>query len=105
MQAFIGKINFLRRFISSLDELLRLLTNMLRKDSSIDWTIKAKQSFEEIKMALTRTPVLSSPKFDRDFIIFSFASEHTIAAVLLQKDDQGCEKPIAFSIKHLEMHL
>jgi len=28
LQAFIGKINFLRRFISSLAELLRLLTNM-----------------------------------------------------------------------------
>ena len=99
LQAFIGKINFLRRFISSLAELLRLLTNMLRKDSSIDWTVEAKQSFEEIKMALTKTPVLTSPKFDRDFIIFSFASEHTVAAVLLQKDDQGCEKPIAFFSK------
>lgn len=52
-------------------------------------------------MALTRTPVLTSPQFDRDFIIFSFASEHTIAAVLLQKDDQGCEKPIAFFSKAL----
>lgn len=101
LQAFIGKINFLRRFISSLAELLRVLTNMLKKDSSIDWTVEAKQSFEEIKMALTRTPVLTSPKFDRDFIIFSFASEHTVAAVLLQKDDQGCEKPIAFFSKAL----
>jgi len=101
LQAFIGKINFLRRFISSLAELLRLLTNMLKKDSSINWTVEAKQSFEEIKMALTRTPVLTSPKFDRDFIIFSFASEHTVAAVLLQKDDQGCEKPIAFFSKAL----
>jgi len=45
---------------------------------------------------LTQTPVLTSRQFDRDFIIFSFASEHTIAAVLLQKDDQGNEKPIAF---------
>ena len=74
---------------------------MLKKDSSIKWIAEAKQSFEEIKMALTRTPVLTSPQFDRDFIIFSFASEHTIVAVLLQKDDQGCEKPIAFFSKTL----
>jgi len=53
-------------------------------------------------MALTRTPVLTSPQFDRDFIIFSFASEHTIATVLLQKDDQGYEKPIAFFSKALK---
>jgi len=56
---------------------------MLNKDSKVKWTIEAKQAFEEIKIALTKTPVLTSPKFDRDFIIFSFASEHTIVVVLL----------------------
>eukprot|EP00253_Pinus_taeda_P019966 PITA_19966 len=74
---------------------------MLKKDSKVKWTVEAKQAFEEIKTALTRTPVLTSPRFDRDFIIFSFASEHTIADVLLQKDDSGCEKPIAFFSKAL----
>lgn len=101
LQAFLGKINFLRRFISDLAELIRLLNNMLKKDSKVKWTLEAKQAFEEIKMALTRTPVLTSPKFDRDFIIFSFASEHTIVVVLLQKDDQGCQKPIFFFSKAL----
>ena len=70
LQDFLGKINFLRRFISSLAELIRFLNNMLRKDSSIKWTVEAKQAFEEIKMALTRTPVLTSPQFDKDFMIF-----------------------------------
>lgn len=74
---------------------------MLKKDSTIKWRVEAKQSFKEIKLVLTQTPVLTSPKFDRDFIIFSFALEHTIAIVLLQKDDQGCEKPIAFFSKSL----
>ena len=69
---------------------------MLRKDSKVKWTIEAKQAFEGIKTTLTQTPVLTSPKFDRDFIIFSFSSQHTIAAILLQKDDQGNEKPISF---------
>jgi len=101
LQAFVGKINFLRRFISNLAKLIRLLNNMLKKDSKVKWIAEAKQAFEEIKTALTRTPVLTSPRFDRDFIIFSFASEHTIATVLLEKDDQGCEKPIAFFSKAL----
>ena len=51
---------------------------------------------KDSKLALTQTPVLTSPQFDREFIIFFFASQHTIAVVLLQKDDQGNEKPIAF---------
>jgi len=104
LHAFLGKINFLRRFISDLAELIRSLNNMLKKDSTINWPIQAKQSFEEIKIALIRTLVFMSLQFDRDFIIFSFASEHTRAVVLLKKDDQGCEKPIAFLVKLLEMH-
>ena len=96
LQAFLGKINFLSRFIPNLAELIRLLNNMLKKDSKVKWTLEAKQAFESIKTALTQAPVLTSPQFDKDFIIFSFASDHTMAAVLLQKDDQGNEKPIAF---------
>ena len=37
----------------------------------------------------------------KDFYIFSFASEHTIAAVLLQKNPQGQDQPIALFIKAL----
>lgn len=33
--------------------------------------------------------------------MFSFASEHTVAVVLLQKNDQGYEQPIAFFSKAL----
>jgi len=95
LQAFLGKINFLRRFIPNLAKLIRLLSSMLKKDAKVKWSLETKQAFESIKTALTQTPVLTSPQFDKDFIIFSFASEHTIAVVLLQKDDQGNEKPIA----------
>lgn len=101
LQAFLGKINFLRRFIPNLAELIRLLNNMLKNDSKVKWTVKAKQAFEDIKIALTKTLVLTSPKFDRDFMIFSFSYEHTIATVLLQNDDQGCEEPISFFSKAL----
>jgi len=74
---------------------------MLRKDSTIKWKVEEKQSFEAIKEALTKTPVLISPDFNKDIIIFSFASEHTIVAVLLQKNNQGYEQPIVVFIKSL----
>eukprot|EP00253_Pinus_taeda_P028500 PITA_28500 len=96
IQAFLGNINFLRRFIPNLAKLVRLLSNMLKKDAKVRWSLEAKQAFESIKTALNQTPVLTRPQFDRDFIIFSFAYEHTRAVFLLQKDDQGNEKTIAF---------
>ena len=69
---------------------------MLKKDVGVKWTLLAKQSFELVKQALTQTLVLISPDFTKDFYIFSFAFEHTIAVVLLQKNELGQEKPISF---------
>jgi hypothetical protein len=45
--------------------------------------------------------MLASPYYLKDFLIFSFASEHTIAVVLLQKNEEGFEQPIAFFSKSL----
>jgi hypothetical protein len=45
--------------------------------------------------------VLVSPDYSKEFLIFSFASEYTIAAVLLQKNNEGYEQPISFFSKIL----
>ena len=39
--------------------------------------------------------------FTKDFLIFPFAYEHTVARVFLHKNDQGAEQPIAFYNKVL----
>jgi hypothetical protein len=56
---------------------------MLRKGSEIEWTGEAKKYFEDINVALIKALVLASPDYAKDFILFSFASEHTIVRVLL----------------------
>jgi hypothetical protein len=45
---------------------------------------------------------LASPDYTKEFQIFSFASEHTIKVVLLQKNKEGFEQPIAFFSKSLK---
>jgi hypothetical protein len=54
-----------------------------------------------VKHALTQAPVLISPDYTKDFYLFSFASKHTIIAVLLQKNSEGYEQPISFFNKDL----
>ena len=56
---------------------------MLRKDSNFKWSVEAKRSFTDIKKALTKAPVSVSPNFSKEFMIFSFASDHTIGGVLV----------------------
>jgi hypothetical protein len=52
-------------------------------------------------VALTKAPVLASPNFVKYFILFSFASENTIASILLQEDDKKFKKPITCYSKTL----
>jgi hypothetical protein len=101
IQSFLGKINFLRRFIPNFVEIVKLITGMLKKDSRVNWTAEARASFAHIKKFISEAPVLTNLNYLKDFLIFSFASEHTIVAVLLQKNEEGFEQPIVFFSKNL----
>jgi hypothetical protein len=72
VQSFLGKVNFPRRFIPNLAEIIKHIKNMLRKGNDIKWTSKSRKSFEDIKVELTKSPVLGSQYFAKEFILFSF---------------------------------
>ena len=67
---------------------------MLKKDSQVKWIEEAVKSFNLVKLALSSAPILISPEYTQDFILFSFASEHTMAVMLMQRRDDH-QRPIA----------
>jgi hypothetical protein len=76
--------------------MVRHITNMLKKNHEVKWTPEAREYFQIIKEELGESPFLVSPNYDKYLFIFSFASEHTIVLVLLQKNDENQEQWIAF---------
>ena len=52
IQSFIGKINFLRRFIPNFAEIVKYITDMLKKDAEIKWIPEAREYFKKIKQAI-----------------------------------------------------
>ena len=52
IQSFIGKINFLRRFIPNFVEIVKYITDMLKKDAEIKWILEERESFKKIKQAI-----------------------------------------------------
>ena len=84
-QYFNGQINFIRRFIPNLAELMNPLQKLLKKDAKFEWIDEGKYAFKYIKDAISKSPVLISPYYSKEFQMFSFASEDTIASVLIQK--------------------
>jgi hypothetical protein len=83
VQPFLGKINFLRRFVSNFAELVKHITSILKKGNEVKWTAEPRESFGQIKITLTKAPVLISPDYSKDFLIFYFASCDIVVVVLL----------------------
>ena len=102
LQSFNGQINFIRIFIPNLAKLMKPMQKLLKKDVKFDWDSEGKEAFRRIKDCIERSPVLTILDYSKEFQIFSFASEDTIARVLLQKNKEGQEQPIAFMSRSLQ---
>ena len=96
MQFYLGKINFMRRFIFDFAQIVKPLQEMIKKDSNFKWKKERKEAFEKIKEAITKAPTLRSPNFDNDFILYIFSFDHSIVAVLTQKNEDGEEFLVSF---------
>ena len=101
IQWFLSKVNLLRRFITNFVEVVKYVNDMLKKEKYFKCSAEARKMFIDIKRALFEAPVLVIPNFDKEFLIFSFSSEHMIARVILQKNEKNEEKPIFFYNKTL----
>jgi hypothetical protein len=69
---------------------------MIKNDVHFRWTPLENEEFENIKTVRANVPSLWSPDFSKYFLLYTFASNHSLAAVLTQKDEQGDEYPIVF---------
>ena len=87
LQSFLGKTNFVHRFIPNYAEIMKPIYKLLKKDVKFEWNDESKRAFEQIKTAICEATVLISPYYEKEFQIFSFAFEDTIVGVLLQKND------------------
>jgi hypothetical protein len=97
VQKLLGKVNYLRRFISNLagrvDSLLPLVR--LKHEEEFTWGAEQQEAFEKIKEYLVSPPVLRAPKVENPFKKYIDAQEWVIGAVLLQEED-GMEFPVAY---------
>jgi hypothetical protein len=102
LQSFLGQANFVHRFTPNYAEIMKPIYKLPKKDVKFEWNEESRRAFESITTAICEAPVLINPDYNKDFQIFSFSFEDTIAGVLLQKNDQGHEQPIAYMSRALQ---
>ncbi|XP_078236495.1 uncharacterized protein LOC144584362 [Pogona vitticeps] len=103
-KSFLGLVGYYRKFIPRFSEMATPLTDLTRKktDDRIPWTSDCEEAFRRLKEALINYPVLRAPDFDREFIIYTDASNSGVGAVLCQEDENGDQHPVSYLSRKLQ---
>jgi hypothetical protein len=101
LQGLQGKEFFLHWFIVNYANITNGFMCLLKKDTPFTWDERAQQSFDALKKALLSTPLLKSPDYSRDYLLYITVSEETIGMVLVQEDDELCEHVIYYLSQNL----
>jgi hypothetical protein len=95
-----GIINFVCRFIPDFSLMVKSI-HSLKKDRSFSWIDDVKNAFVRIKKEISSAPILEKPDFEKDFIIYTNATEEADSAILIQCNDHNNERHVAYMSQSL----
>lgn len=98
LQSLLGKINFLRRFISNLSGKTKVFLPLLKikKESDFHWGPEQQEALDAIKGYLIKPPILLPPSKRKNMSLYITVSNKTIGSMLAQEDINGVERPIYY---------
>ncbi len=104
LRTFLGLVNFFRKFLRDRAGIAAPLFALTKKNAIFKWSEECENSFEQLKHMLTSEPTLAYPRFQTDFHLFCDASTNSIGATLIQLDENGNHKPVAYCGRSLTRH-
>ena len=96
VQRLLGMINFLAKFIPKMSTITQPLRCLLMKDVDFTWSHEQDRALTEIKMVLTREPVLGFYDPKKKVTLLCDDSKYGLGACLMQEG-----KPIAYASRAL----
>jgi hypothetical protein len=100
LQRFLGMINFYRRFLPGIAQILKPLTDATSTKGRLSWTPEMTHSFHTAKSSLSSAIPLHFPNPSAPLSLATDASNSHIGAVLQQKVN-GSWQPLSFFSKKL----
>ena len=101
LQRFNGMVNQLAKFIPDLASINEPLRQLLKKDNQWLWDQPQEEAFNTIKNKLISTDILAHYDPLKRCIVAADASQDGMGAVLLQLDNKGNRRPIAYASRSL----
>ncbi|PKI71851.1 hypothetical protein CRG98_007756 [Punica granatum] len=74
VKSFLGRLNYVARFIANLTDKCQPLFRLLRKNAAVEWDDECQKAFDTIEACLIQPPVLVPPSPDRLLILYLTAA-------------------------------
>ena len=84
-------VNFYRDMWKQRSHLLAPLMGLVGSTAKFIWGEEQQEAFNEMKRVIGKETLLTFPDFNKEFHIYTDASDYQLGAVIMQED-----KPIAF---------
>ncbi|XP_059288636.1 uncharacterized protein LOC132041990 [Lycium ferocissimum] len=87
--SFLGRLNYIGRFIAQSTVIVEPILKLLKKDAPTNWTEECQEAFDKIKRYLSNPPVLVPPRQGSPLLLYLSVSENAFGCMLAQHDEEG----------------
>ncbi|XP_049345460.1 uncharacterized protein LOC125809977 [Solanum verrucosum] len=87
--SFLGRLNYISRFIAQSIVICEPIFKLLKKDATTKWTEECQRAFDRIKEYLSNPPVLVPPEPGKPLLLYLFVMDNAFGCVLGQHDETG----------------
>ncbi|XP_077232169.1 uncharacterized protein LOC143866971 [Tasmannia lanceolata] len=89
IRGFLGKVQYLRRFIAQLTATCEPIFKLLKKNASKKWNEECQEAFEKIKQCLALPPVLSPIIPGQPMLLYLSVTDTAMGCMLAQQDPES----------------
>src|ERR1044072_4114545 len=89
VRGFLGRLNYIARFIEHLSATCEPIFKLLKKDQVVKWNDDCQKAFDKIKVYLQVPTILMPPVKGRPFIMYLTVLDNSMGCMLGQHDESG----------------
>jgi len=99
LRGLIGRLQFIRRFISQHSQKCKPFYDLLKGGARFEWNAKCQRAYDDLKQYLLSPPVLVPPVPGRPLLLYVSATDEGAGAVLAQNDEENKERAVYYLSK------